>query len=196
MKRLAAIILSTIILFSFAACDISSGTDKEIDSTPSTTDEEIDQPAHANPEHFANFSSYDEIIRTYKAIVKCFDHYTVEEYRNNEYKSLVDFPSEEIEETYKKLFFSAFYHYKDDYATAYLDEQRQEALRVMREIMDAIKSVPDDVEQTVLIEHYINGRTLNEIQKDICYEKRNTIIIHGRALWHVWQYMKEKGVCE
>jgi hypothetical protein len=87
MKRLAAIILSTIILFSFAACDISSGTDKETDSTPSTTDEEIDQPAHANPEHFANFSSYDDIIRTYKAIVKCFDHYTVEEYRNNEYKS-------------------------------------------------------------------------------------------------------------
>ena len=124
MKRLAAIILSTIILFSFAACDISSGTDKETDSTPSTTDEEIDQPAHANPEHFANFSSYDDIIRTYKAIVKCFDHYTVEEYRNNEYKSLVDFPSEEIEETYKKIFFSAFYHYKDDYATSYLDDGR------------------------------------------------------------------------
>lgn len=81
-------------------------------------------------------------------------------------------------------------------ATAFLDQQRQEALRVMQEIMDAIKSVPDDVEQTVLIEHYINGRKLADIQTDICYERRNTTIIHGRALWHVWQYMKEKGLCE
>lgn len=80
-------------------------------------------------------------------------------------------------------------------ATAFLDQQRQEALRVMQEIMDAIKSVPDDVEQTVLIEHYINGRKLADIQTDICYERRNTTIIHGRALWHVWQYMKERGLC-
>ena len=81
-------------------------------------------------------------------------------------------------------------------ATKYLEEQRQEASRVMREIMDAIKSVPDDVQQTVLIEKYINGRTLQQIQADIHYEKRNTIIIHGRALWEVWQYMKRKGLAE
>lgn len=81
-------------------------------------------------------------------------------------------------------------------ATAYLEETRQEAANVMREIIDAIKSVPDDVQQTVLIEHYINGRTLQDIQTDIHYEKRNTIIIHGRALWNVWQYMKRKGICE
>lgn len=62
--------------------------------------------------------------------------------------------------------------------------------------MEAIESVPDEVQQTVLIEHYINGRTLYQIQTDIHYEKRNTIIIHGRALWHVWQYMKKKGLCE
>ena len=81
-------------------------------------------------------------------------------------------------------------------ATRYLDEQRQEAQQVMREIMDAIKSVPDEVQQTVLIEKYVNGRTLQEIQTDIHYEKRNTIIIHGRALWEVWQYMKRKGLAE
>lgn len=80
-------------------------------------------------------------------------------------------------------------------ATRMLDEQRQEAQRVMREIMDAIKSVPDDLLQTILIERYINGRQLQEIQKDIHYEKRNTIILHGRALWEVWQYMKRKGIC-
>ena len=80
-------------------------------------------------------------------------------------------------------------------ATKILEEQRQETLRVMREIMDAIKSVPDEIQQTVLIEKYVNGRTLQQIQNDIHYEKRNTIIIHGRALWGVWQYMKKKGLC-
>lgn len=81
-------------------------------------------------------------------------------------------------------------------ATKYLEEQRQEATKVMGEIMTAIKSVQDETQQAVLIEHYINGRTLQQIQKDIHYEKRNTIIIHGRALWEVWQYMKRKGLCE
>ena len=79
-------------------------------------------------------------------------------------------------------------------ATTLLEEQRRECQTVMAEIMDAIKSVPDDVQQTVLIEHYINGRTLADIQTDIHYEKRNTVIIHGRALWEVWQYMKRKGL--
>jgi CII-binding regulator of phage lambda lysogenization HflD len=81
-------------------------------------------------------------------------------------------------------------------ATAILEERRRECQTVMQEIMNAIDSVPDDVQQTVLIEHYINGRTLAEIQTDICYEKRNTIIIHGRALWNVWQYMKKRGLCD
>lgn len=81
-------------------------------------------------------------------------------------------------------------------ATAMLEDARRDCQRALREIMDAIESVQDPVQQTVLIEHYINGRTLAEIQTDICYEKRNTLIIHGRALWHVWQWMKEKGLCE
>ena len=81
-------------------------------------------------------------------------------------------------------------------ATKILEDQRQESIKAMREIMDAIKSVRDETQQTVLIEKYINGRTLQQIQSDIHYEKRNTIIIHGRALWEVWQYMKRKGLCE
>ena len=81
-------------------------------------------------------------------------------------------------------------------ATHILEEQRQEATKAMNEIMQAIKAVPDEVQQTVLIEKYINGRTLQQIQADIHYEKRNTIIIHGRALWEVWQWMKRKGLCE
>ena len=51
-------------------------------------------------------------------------------------------------------------------ATKVLEEERQAAVVVMREIMDAIKSVRDETQQTVLIEHYINGRTLQQIQND------------------------------
>lgn len=79
-------------------------------------------------------------------------------------------------------------------ATKYLEEMRQEASKTMREIMDAIKAVPDETQQTVLIEKYVNGRTLQQIQQDIHYEKRNTIIIHGRALWEVWKYMQKHGL--
>ena len=79
-------------------------------------------------------------------------------------------------------------------ATKHLEEMRQEASKTMREIMDAIKAVPDEIQQTVLIEHYINGRTLQQIQGDIHYEKRNTIIIHGRALWEVKKYMEKHGL--
>ena len=81
-------------------------------------------------------------------------------------------------------------------ATKVLEEQRQEASKTMREIMEAIKAVPDDTQQTVLIEKYVNGLTLQQIQSEIHYEKRNTIIIHGRALWEVWQWMKRKGLCD
>lgn len=81
-------------------------------------------------------------------------------------------------------------------ATKALEEMRKEAAQAMREIMDAIKSVHDETLQTILIEHYVNGRTLQQIQTDIHYEKRNTIILHGRALWEIRQYMKRKGLCE
>lgn len=79
-------------------------------------------------------------------------------------------------------------------ATKVLEQEKAEALAVMREIMEAIHSVPDETQQTVLIEKYINGRTLQQIQNDIHYEKRNTIIIHGRALWAVRKWMEKKGM--
>ena len=105
MKRLAAIFLSVLLLFSIVACNvahITEDTSNNINDTSDTYEPIIDEPAHANPEHYANFSSYNEIIRTYKAIVKCFNYYTVEEYQNGEYRSTLDFPSDEIEEIYKK----------------------------------------------------------------------------------------------
>lgn len=80
-------------------------------------------------------------------------------------------------------------------ATKVLEQEKAEAAEVMREIMEAIHSVQDETQQTVLIEKYINGRTLQQIQNDIHYEKRNTIIIHGRALWEVRKWMEKRGLC-
>ena len=81
-------------------------------------------------------------------------------------------------------------------ATKILDDRRKEALRVMSEIMDAIQSVPDDVQRVILIEKYINGRTLQDVSRDVHYEKRNMIILHGKALWSVWQWMKKNGLAQ
>lgn len=81
-------------------------------------------------------------------------------------------------------------------AAAMLEDRRRECQTVMKEIMEAIDSVPDAVQQTVLIEHYVNGRTLQDIQADIHYEHRNTARIHGRALWNIWQWMKARGICD
>ena len=116
MKRLVAILLSALLIIALTACDFQGDTND--------TDDKIDQPTHANPEHFANFSSYDEIIRTFKAIVNCFSFYTEEEYLRNEFTSMVDFPSLESEEIYKKLFFSAYYYYNYDYVDQYLKDGR------------------------------------------------------------------------
>ena len=77
-------------------------------------------------------------------------------------------------------------------AAAMLIDARADADKILKEIMTAILSVPDDVQQTVLIEKYVNGKKLDEIRGLIGYEQRNTVIIHGRALWSVWQWMKKQ----
>ncbi len=81
-------------------------------------------------------------------------------------------------------------------ATALLEQRRRECQDVMREIMDAIDSVPDATQQTVLIERYINGKPFAEIQRLIHYEQAHTARIHGRALRAVWEWMKKRGLCD
>lgn len=79
-------------------------------------------------------------------------------------------------------------------ATALLETEKAEAERTLAEIMEAIRSVDDEIQQTILIEKYVNGRTLEDIRMMINYEISNTKIIHGKALWNVWQYMKAHGI--
>lgn len=75
-----------------------------------------------------------------------------------------------------------------------LADMRAESRRIMYDVTQAISAVSDPVQQTVLIEKYLNGKTLTEIQSRIHYETRMTQIIHGRALWAVQKYLKERGV--
>ena len=79
-------------------------------------------------------------------------------------------------------------------AETLLSEMRAESLKDLTEISIAIGTVKDPVQQTVLIEKYINGKSLDEIKYLIGYEIRNTQIIHGRALWAVKQYLEKKGL--
>ena len=84
----------------------------------SNTDESESTP------NVADFSSYEAIIETYRAIVNCFTEYTVEQYRKNECIYSLEFYDEESRAIYERIFFSAFYHYKDDYAVKYLLDGR------------------------------------------------------------------------
>ena len=74
-----------------------------------------------------------------------------------------------------------------------LAEMRAEARKTMYEITQAISAVPDSTQKAVLVEKYINGKTLDEIKDVIHYETRMTQIIHGRALWAVQKYLEGKG---
>lgn len=115
MKRLAAIILSTLLLFSFTACDFSNHSSEESESSTIDNSANVENEPAAN---VADFSSYDAIIETFKSIVTCFSEYDVEQFRKNECVYALDCSDDKTRDIYEKLFLSAFYHYKDDYAVA------------------------------------------------------------------------------
>ena len=143
MKRLAAILLTAILLFSTTSCDYISDklnklysfdnsestvtTVNKPDKSNSDTDETEDSSINDKNESdsaIADFSSYEAIIDTYRSIVNCFQNYTNEEYMRHEIASTVAFQNSESEEIYTKLFFSAYYHYSFDYVDEYFKDGR------------------------------------------------------------------------
>ena len=63
-------------------------------------------------------------------------------------------------------------------------------------IMEAIDSVPDEMQKTVLTLRYINGLDWITIADRIGYEERQTFVIHGRALIEVNRWLeKSAGKC-
>ena len=69
----------------------------------------------------------------------------------------------------------------------------QECNRVLVQIMAAISAVPDEMQKTVLTLRYVEGRSWEDIQDMIGYERTQTLAIHGRALWAGKQWMIKRA---
>lgn len=77
-------------------------------------------------------------------------------------------------------------------ATAQLREEKLNADRILAEVLEAINSVPDEMQKTILLMRYVTGMSWIEIQETIGYEISNTYILHGRALQAVNKWLKGK----
>jgi len=61
------------------------------------------------------------------------------------------------------------------------------------EIMAAIDSVPDEMQKTVLTLRYIEGKSWEDIQELISYERTQTLVIHGKALIEVNKWLEKRS---
>jgi DNA-directed RNA polymerase specialized sigma24 family protein len=77
-------------------------------------------------------------------------------------------------------------------ASETLYAEYQECNRVLAQIMQAISAMPDEMQKTVLTLRYVEGRSWEDIQDMIGYERTQTLVIHGRALWAVKKWMEGK----
>ena len=66
-----------------------------------------------------------------------------------------------------------------------LGDALAEIARKLKEILQAIESVPDEMQKTVLTLRYIEGLDWPDIQERISYERTQTLVIHGKALVHI-----------
>lgn len=131
MKRLAAIILTALLLFPLAACDFLNDSPEGSENSITTEIEEsitreIDNNSDENKpvQDVADFSSYEAIIETFKSIVNCLPKYTVEQYLTEEHVSTLTFPNEEALDIYDMIFKESYRYYLGDYITQYLDDGR------------------------------------------------------------------------
>ena len=70
-----------------------------------------------------------------------------------------------------------------------IQEQERIAAAVLKEVWDAINAVPDEMQKTVLTLRYVEGLDWIQIQDRIGYERTQTLVLHGRALWAVNRWM-------
>lgn len=74
-----------------------------------------------------------------------------------------------------------------------LAETAREIERSLREILEAIASVPDATQRAVLTLRYVEGLDWIRVAERVNYEISNTYIIHGRALEAVNRWLDERG---
>ena len=77
-----------------------------------------------------------------------------------------------------------------------LYQYKADAEAALREILSAIDSLTDERQKELLTLRYVTGMGFKDIKEKIHYEETQMYVIHGRALWQVWQYMKKVGLCE
>ena len=59
------------------------------------------------------------------------------------------------------------------------------------EILEAIEAVQDETQKAILTMRYIEGAGWADIQERLHYERTQTLVIHGRALWSVRNWMNK-----
>lgn len=80
--------------------------------------------------------------------------------------------------------------------TAQLEQLLDASAQALSEILLAIEAVPDEMQRTVLVLRYVEGMGWPDIQDKIGYERTQTLVIHGRALWAVRNWLKGEGKCD
>ena len=77
-------------------------------------------------------------------------------------------------------------------STAALDALVKEIDLALREILEAIAAVDDEKQKTVLTLRYIEGLSWQHVQEGMAYEHTQVMVIHGRALLKVKEWIKER----
>ena len=77
-------------------------------------------------------------------------------------------------------------------STAALDALVKEIDLALREILEAIAAVDDEKQKTVLTLRYIEGLSWQHVQERMAYEHTQVMVIHGRALIKVKEWIKER----
>ena len=80
----------------------------------------------------------------------------------------------------------------DELETLY--ECKQKVVQSLREILDAIDSLPDERQKQLLTMRYINGDDFSAIMERMHYEKTQMYVIHGRALVEINKWLEGHNV--
>ncbi len=74
-------------------------------------------------------------------------------------------------------------------STAQLKAVLRQIDKDLAEILTAIDAVPDETQKAVLTMRYVEGLDWLKIQDQLHFERTQTLVVHGRGLWHVKQWM-------
>ena len=79
-------------------------------------------------------------------------------------------------------------------ATAQLQEEKRKVEESLKEILEGINSVRDEMQKAVLLMRYVEGLDWIAIQEKIGYERTQANDIHGWALFNVKKWMIQRGL--